>query len=138
MQIQFDIKRKTEYRSIMEFQTYGLFNVQGVIDIINVNLSQRDLKSLISVWQDNISKMLLLKKVGENEDRILTQDSQKNVKHNDDIMVKKLEDFLTHNETSLCEVNIKLTLEGLQLNLFMDTEEVNINIKLINIDLSYV
>jgi len=120
----------------MEFQTYGLFNVQGAIDIINVNLSQRDLKSLISVWQDNISKILLLKKVGENEDRISMQDSQKNVKHDDDVMVKKLEDFLTHNETALCEVNIKLTLEGLQLNLFMDTEEVNINIKLINVDLS--
>lgn len=121
----------------MEFQTYGLFNVQGAIDIINVNLSQRDLKSLISVWQDNISKILLLKKVGENEDRISTQDSQKNVKHDDDVMVKKLEDFLTHNETALCEVNIKLTLEGLQVNLFMDTEEVNINIKLINVNLSY-
>lgn len=120
----------------MEFQTYGLFNVQGAIDIINVNLSQRDLKSLISVWQDNISKILLLKKVGENEDRISMQDSQKNLKHDDDVMVKKLEDFLTHNETALCEVNIKLTLEGLQLNLFMDTEEVNINIKLTNVDLS--
>lgn len=110
----------------MEFQTYGLFNVQGAIDIINVNLSQQDLKSLISVWQDNISKILLLKKVSENEDRISTQSFRKNVEHNDDIMMKKLEDFLTHNETALCEINIKFTLEGLQLNLFMDTEEVYI------------
>ncbi|KAL6266414.1 hypothetical protein P5V15_003265 [Pogonomyrmex californicus] len=124
IQIQFDIKRKTEYRSIIEFQTYGLFNVQGAIDIVNINLSQRDLKSLISVWQDNISKIPLLKKIGENEDRILMQNIQKNANHDDDVMVKKLENFLTHNETALCEVNIKLTLEGLQLNLFMDTEEV--------------
>lgn len=123
IQIQFDIKRKTEYRSIIEFHTYGLFNVQGVVDVVNINLSQRDLKSLISVWQDNISKISLLKKVGENEDRISTQDSQKSANH-DDVMVKKLENFLTHNETAVCEVNIKLTLEGLQLNLFMDTEEV--------------
>ncbi|XP_011865236.1 PREDICTED: vacuolar protein sorting-associated protein 13A-like isoform X2 [Vollenhovia emeryi] len=124
IQIQFDIKRKTEYRSIIEYQTYGLFNMQGAIDIININLSQRDLKSLISVWQDNISKVPLLKKVGETEDRISTQDSQKKINHDDDVMVKKLENFLTHNETALCEINIKLTLEGLQLNLFMDTEEV--------------
>ncbi|XP_025991463.1 vacuolar protein sorting-associated protein 13A isoform X2 [Solenopsis invicta] len=123
IQIQFDIKRKTEYRSIIEFQTYGLFNVQGAIDVVNINLSQRDLKSLISVWQDNISKIPLLKKIGENEDRTLTQDSQKNSNH-DDVMVKKLENFLTHNETALCEINIKLALEGLHLNLFMDTEEV--------------
>jgi len=80
------------------------------------------------VWQDNISKIPLLKKIGENEDRILTQDSQKNANHDDDVMVKKLENFLTHNETTLCEVNIKLALEGWQLNLFMDTEEVNIHL----------
>ncbi|EZA49615.1 Vacuolar protein sorting-associated protein 13A [Ooceraea biroi] len=123
IQIQFDIKRKTEYRSIIEFHTYGLFNVQGVIDIVNINLSQKDLKSLILVWQDNISKILLLKKVGEHEDRVPMQESEKNSRH-DDVMVRKLEDFLTHNETTLCEVNVKLTLEGVQLNLFMDTEEV--------------
>jgi hypothetical protein len=79
------------------------------------------------VWQDNISKIPLLKKIGENEDRTSTQDSQKNSNH-DDVMVKKLENFLTHNETALCEINIKLALEGLQLNLFMDTEEVNIDL----------
>jgi hypothetical protein len=124
IQIQFDIKRKTEYRSFIEFQTYGLFNVQGAIDVININLSQRDLKSLISVWQDNVSKIPLLKKAGENDDQTSTQSSQKNIKHDDDVMVQKLEDFLTHNETALCEINVKLTLEGLQLNLFMDTEEV--------------
>lgn len=101
--------------------------MQGAIDIININLSQRDLKSLISVWQDNISKIPLLKKISENDDRISVESSQKNVKHDDDVMVQKLEDFLTHNETALCEVNVKLIMEGLQLNLFMDTEEVNIN-----------
>jgi len=79
------------------------------------------------VWQDNISKIPLFKKVDENEDRISMQESQKNIKHDNDVMVKKLEDFLTHNERTLCEVNVKLILEGLQLNLFMDTEEVRIN-----------
>jgi len=79
------------------------------------------------VWQDNISKILLLKKVSENEDSVSIEESQKNIKHDSDAMVKKLEDFLTHNERTLCEVNVKLILEGLQLNLFMDTEEVRIN-----------
>lgn len=102
--------------------------MQGAIDIININLSQRDLKSLISVWQDNISKIPLIKKIGETEGRISKQDSLKNANHDDDVMVKKLENFLTHNETALCEVNIKLMLEGLQLNLFMDTEEVHIHL----------
>lgn len=100
--------------------------MQGVIDIININLSQKDLKSLMLVWQDNISKILLFKKIGENEDQTSRLNSQNNIKH-DDVMVKKLEDFLAHNETILCEVNVKLTLEGLQLNLFLDTDEVDIN-----------
>lgn len=80
----------------------------------------------MSVWQDNISKILLFKKIRENEDQTSRSSSQKNIKH-DDIMVKKLEDFLAHNETALCEINVKLTLEGLQLNLFLDTEEVDIH-----------
>lgn len=102
----------------------------GAVDIVNVNLSQKDLRSLISVWQDNISKISLLKKIAESEDRVLPQGSRRDVKHDDDVMVKKLEDFLTRNERTLCEVSVKLTFEGLQLNLFMDTEEASI-IKLI-------
>lgn len=102
--------------------------MRGAIDIVNINLSQKDLKSLISVWKDNISKMLLLKKVREHGDHISTHSSQKKLKKHDDAMVKRLEKFLAHNETALCEVNVKLILEGAQLNLFLDTDEVIVNI----------
>ncbi|XP_053983322.1 intermembrane lipid transfer protein VPS13C-like [Hylaeus volcanicus] len=121
--IHFDIKRKTEYRSAMEFQTYGLFNVQGSVDTIYVNLSQKDLKSIILVWKDNISKIIPFKDAYENETQTTMERQQKKSDH-DDAMVKKLEDFLTHNENSVCEVNSKLTLDGFQLNLFLDSEEV--------------
>ncbi|KOX79050.1 Vacuolar protein sorting-associated protein 13A [Melipona quadrifasciata] len=65
--VHFDIKRKTEYRSAMEFQTCGLFNVQGSMDFVYVNLSQKDLKSGILVWKDNISKIILFKDTYLNE-----------------------------------------------------------------------
>ncbi|XP_078045899.1 intermembrane lipid transfer protein VPS13A isoform X2 [Augochlora pura] len=120
--IHFDIKRKTEYRSAMEFQTYGLFNVQGTMDFVHINLSQRDLKSSILVWKDNISKIILFEDIHENETNLNVEEEL--TKSNQDMMVKKLEDFLTHNENTVCEVNAKLTLEGLQLNLFLDSEEV--------------
>ncbi|XP_076375159.1 intermembrane lipid transfer protein VPS13A isoform X2 [Megalopta genalis] len=120
--IHFDIKRKTEYRSAMEFQTYGLFNVQGTMDFVHINLSQRDLKSSILVWKDNISKTILFEDMHENETHLDVEEEL--TKSNQDMMVKKLEDFLTHNENTVCEVNAKLTLEGLQLNLFLDSEEV--------------
>ncbi|XP_026299715.1 vacuolar protein sorting-associated protein 13C isoform X2 [Apis mellifera] len=121
--IHFDIKRKTEYRSAMEFQTYGLFNIQGSMDFIYINLSQKDLKSSILVWKDNVSKIILLKDAYYNETQSTTIDQVKKVS-NEDAMVKKLEDFLTHNENSICEINTNLSLEGLQLNLFLDSEEV--------------
>ncbi|XP_034193125.2 intermembrane lipid transfer protein VPS13A isoform X1 [Osmia lignaria lignaria] len=121
--IHFDIKRKAEYRSAMEFQTYGLFNLQGSMDFVNINLSQRDLKSSILVWKDNISKIILFKNAYENQVQSTMEDQLKKAEV-EDVMVKKLEDFLTHNENTVCEVNMKLTLEGLQLNLFLDSEEV--------------
>lgn len=122
MHIHFDIKRKTEYRSAIEFQTYGLFNVQGSMDFVHINLSQRDLKSSILVWKDNISKIMLFKDAFENEACSAVEDQL--MKADQDVMVQKLEDFLTRNENNVCEVNAKLTLEGLQLNLFLDSEEV--------------
>lgn len=107
----------------MEFQTYGLFNLQGSMDFVNINLSQRDLKSSILVWKDNISKIILFKNAYENQVQSTMGDQLKKSEV-EDVMVKKLEDFLTHNENTVCEVNMKLTLEGLQLNLFLDSEEV--------------
>ncbi|XP_024221985.1 vacuolar protein sorting-associated protein 13C [Bombus impatiens] len=121
--IRFDIKRKTEYRSAMEFQTYGLFNIQGSMDFAYINLSQRDLKSSILVWKDNISKIILFKDTYYNETQSAMMSQLKKFS-NEEAMVKKLEDFLTHNENSVCEINTKLSLEGLQLNLFLDSEEV--------------
>ncbi|XP_076222912.1 intermembrane lipid transfer protein VPS13A isoform X2 [Nomia melanderi] len=121
--IHFDIKRKTEYRSAMEFQTYGLFNVLGSMDFVYINLSQKDLKSSILVWKDNISKIILFKDMHEN-DMHSNVEEQVTKSNQDDMMVKKLEDFLTHNENTICEVNVKFTLEGLQLSLFLDSEEV--------------
>ncbi|XP_076243831.1 intermembrane lipid transfer protein VPS13A [Calliopsis andreniformis] len=121
--IHFDTKRKTEYRSAMEFQTYGLFNVQGSMDFVYINLSQKDLKSSILVWKDNISKIILFEDVYENETHSTVEGQLSNADHQD-VMVKKLENFLTRKENTVCEVNAKLTLEGLQLNLFLDSEEV--------------
>lgn len=107
----------------MEFQTYGLFNIQGSMDFVYINLSQRDLKSSILVWKDNVSKIILFKDMYNNESQSAITSQLK--KNNEDAMVKKLEDFLTHNENSVCEINTKLNLEGLQLNLFLDSEEVS-------------
>ncbi|CAL7940918.1 unnamed protein product [Xylocopa violacea] len=121
--VHFDVKRKTEYRSAMEFQTYGLFNIQGSMDFVYINLSQRDLTSSILVWKENVSKIILFKNMCINEAQSVMQAQLKEI-NQEDVMVKKLEDFLTHNENSVCEINMKLSWDGLQINLFLDSDEI--------------
>ncbi|KAK2588797.1 hypothetical protein KPH14_001672 [Odynerus spinipes] len=121
--IHFDIKRKTEYHTMMEYETCGLFKVHGSIDFICINLSQRDLQSVISVWKDNISKLVFPQERCENK-KYFMEDKSSNIVDTDNAMVKKLEVFLSQNEANLCEININLTYEGVQLNLFLDSDEV--------------
>ena len=42
----------------------------------------------------------------------------------DEATVKKLEAFFSQDEPPICEISTKLTFDGLQLNLFSDTDEV--------------
>ncbi|XP_014604811.1 PREDICTED: vacuolar protein sorting-associated protein 13C-like [Polistes canadensis] len=121
--IHFDIKRKTEYHTIMEYETFGLFKMHGSIDFVCINLSQRDLQSIMSVWKENISKVILSQRKCENKRFFMVDKSSESV-NTENAMVKKLEVFLAQNEANLCEININLTLDGIQLNLFLDSDEV--------------
>lgn len=107
----------------MEYETCGLFKMHGSIDFVCINLSQRDLQSVMSVWKDNISKMVFSQENCENKRYSMMDKSSENV-NTENAMVKKLEVFLAQNEANLCEVNINLTLDGVQLNLFLDSDEV--------------
>lgn len=107
----------------MEYETCGLFKMHGSIDFVCINLSQRDLQSVMSVWKDNISKIIFSQEKCEKERYSMMDKSSENV-NTENAMVKKLEVFLAQNEANLCEVNINLTLDGVQLNLFLDSDEV--------------
>ncbi|XP_047356214.1 vacuolar protein sorting-associated protein 13C-like isoform X2 [Vespa velutina] len=121
--IHFDIKRKTEYHTIMEYETCGLFKMHGSVDFVCINLSQRDLQSVMSVWKDNISKIVFSQGKCENKRYSMMDKSSENI-NTENAMVKKLEVFLAQNEANLCEININVTLDGVQLNLFLDSDEV--------------
>lgn len=107
----------------MEYETFGLYKIHGSIDFVCINLSQRDLQSVMSVWKDNISKIIFSQGKCENKRYSMADKSSENV-NTENAMVKKLEVFLAQNEANLCEVNINLTLDELQLNLFLDSDEV--------------
>ena len=122
MQLRFDIKRKIVDRKIVGRQMHDqcLCQIQGSIDTITMNLGQKDLSSVFSIWEDNLSKTFLARKIlGHDADSL-----QKKIAKNEDAIVKKLEEFFSQNEHPVCEINLKVILDGLQLNLFSDTEEV--------------
>ena len=122
MQIRFDIKRKIVDRETIsrEIQDHCLSHIKGSIDMITMNLGQKDLSSFLSIWEDNLSKTFLVRKIFSHDadyQEIKTTKSE-------DAIVKKLEVFFSQNENPVCEISLKLVLDGLQLNLFSDTEEV--------------
>ncbi|XP_066588204.1 intermembrane lipid transfer protein VPS13A-like isoform X2 [Prorops nasuta] len=122
MYIHFDMKRRTEYHSLLDYKTCGLYDIQGSIDLIAINLSQKDLNTIMLTWRDNISKLYAMEKLSDHECNSCANSF--NNQQVDDTNVKQLEAFLANNQTDVCELNVKLTFEGLQLNLFTDTEEV--------------
>lgn len=97
-----------------------LCHIQGSIDTITTNIGQKDLTSIFALWEENLSKTFLAKKLlGYDVDL-----SKNKFTKTEDAIVKKLEVFFSQNENPICEISLKVILDGLQLNLFSDTEEV--------------
>ncbi|XP_033208533.1 vacuolar protein sorting-associated protein 13C-like [Belonocnema kinseyi] len=122
MQLRFDIKRKIVDRKVVGRQRHDqcLCHIQGSLDTITMNLGQKDLASVFTIWEDNLSKTFLARKIlGFDADSL-----KKKIAKNEDAIVKKLEEFFSQNEHPVCEINLRVILDGLQLNLFSDTEEV--------------
>ncbi|XP_043273461.1 vacuolar protein sorting-associated protein 13A-like isoform X2 [Venturia canescens] len=123
IQIRLDVKRNTEFRSMLGFQTFGLFEMHGSVDSLLINLGQKDFASIVNIWEENITKIY-----PDCDGTIVSVEntSKSNAArfNMDEAMVKKLEAFLSQEEQPICEISMKLTLDGLQLNLFSDTDEV--------------
>lgn len=117
------MKRNTEFRSILGFQAFGLFEVHGSVDNLLINLGQKDFASIVNIWEENITKIY-----PDRDGAVVRSENTKKshtAKFNmDDAMVQKLEAFLSQDEQPVCEITMKLTFDGLQLNLFTDTDEV--------------
>lgn len=118
--VNFDVKRETDRRSPLK--SYGLFDVNGSIDLISINLSQKDLRAIIVVWEDNLSRLFTSLRNYCCRGNCSSAVARNNVM--DEKVAKKLEVFFAQNDTAQCETNVKVTLEGLQVDLFTDAEEV--------------
>ncbi|RZF42899.1 hypothetical protein LSTR_LSTR017308 [Laodelphax striatellus] len=135
--IQFDIKRTVGYRGIVTNQYISacsqllLYQVVGNINNIQINLGQRDLATLLSVWSDNF-----------NDARFIADDMTVFWRPTsplepptpsmlpEDPSVRKLQAFFSQNEQVRKEATVRLTFDGLQLILFNDMDEVGNTIQL--------
>lgn len=80
---------------------------------------------MVNIWEENIIKIHENDLVaGRNDSARKPSVARPNI---DDAMVKKLEAFFSQDEQPLCEISTKLTFDGLQLNLFSDTDEVRVS-----------
>lgn len=129
MQIRLDVKRNIECRSKIGRQIYGLCDVLGSVDLLMINLSQKDLATILNIWEDNISKIIAMHRSISLIDTTIEDEKIHDKMHfvEEDETVKKLEVFFTHDEHPVCEVNMKMTFDGLQFNLFTDSDEVLIH-----------
>nr|CAD7393578.1 unnamed protein product [Timema cristinae] len=175
MSVRLDVKRTVAYHHTMSSQQPPafyphrdllLFEVDGGMENVRVNLGQRDLATLLAVWSDNLAEgmfighliMVSLKnrvntanisfsgRIVLGSGRISTylgnRDSQENTEvplvsricspleaptptnPMEDSAMKKLQAFFYHSEQVRKETSIRLNLDGLQLYLFSDMDEV--------------
>ncbi|XP_048515019.1 intermembrane lipid transfer protein VPS13C-like isoform X2 [Athalia rosae] len=125
--VRLDLNRRIDHKTAMTMSSYNQCvcqcDLKGAIDMILINIGHRDLTSALSIWEDNISKIITMGTNSQVEESFPLTPLSPNVA-SEDTAVKKLEAFFSHNEHPFCEINIKLTLDGVQLNLFSDTDEV--------------
>lgn len=121
----FDIKRKiANGTNTLSGQLKCSYDVHGSLDLVSVNVAQKDLMCIFSTWEDNISKLFPTHDDFEYEMHSLKNSCRNNRSH--EAVVRKLEVFFSQEEQPVCEMSTKLTMDGLQLNLFLDTDEVSL------------
>ncbi|BET01399.1 Vacuolar protein sorting-associated protein [Nesidiocoris tenuis] len=134
--IKFDIKRTVNFNDakainlLVKSNSYSqgttpllLYQVEGVIDSIRINLGQRDLSTMLSVWADNFNHGAVISEVyncwSPSSVHLPTP-----VPSGDEQAVKKLQAFFYQNEHVRKETSVRVSLESVQLYLFLDCDEI--------------
>lgn len=133
--IRFDVKRMVAYHHTINSLPPGpgpylqlhrdllLYDIVGGVESVQINLGQRDLATILSVWSDNLAE-------GKFMDMQLNSDSSSPIEPQtptnptEDPVVKKLQAFFCQSEQVRRESSVRLSLDGLQLYLFSDMDEI--------------
>lgn len=108
--VRFDVKRNITNKL--------LYWINGGIDNVQINLGQKDFATFLQVWADNFE-------YGYCIDEIFFM----MIPHISGILedhdLKKIQDFFNH-ETSIQEIDFKFTIDGIQIALFANSDEVSL------------
>ncbi|XP_063238425.1 intermembrane lipid transfer protein VPS13A-like [Bacillus rossius redtenbacheri] len=126
LRVRLDVKRMVAYHhtvaSLPPHKDLLLFEVFGGVENVRVNLGQRDLATLLAVWSDNLAEGRCIDlglgcQQGLAEPATPTNPSE-------DPAVRKLQAFFSQSEQVRQEMSVRLVLDGLQVFLFSDMDEI--------------
>lgn len=109
--IRLDIKRNTT--------STLLYWVNGGIDNVQINLGQKDFATFLQVWADNFE-------YGHCIEEIFYMMMPHVSSVSEDKDLKKIQVFFNH-EGSVQEIDFKFTIDGVQIALFANSDEVNLS-----------
>ncbi|KAJ2950876.1 hypothetical protein O0L34_g5236 [Tuta absoluta] len=113
-----DLKRAVCYQQVSSMSSHRdvlLIEADAIMDKVVVNLGQKDLATVLAVWSDNLSEGHYIGgMVPGSPTEAPVQDNS----------VKKLQAFFAQGESIRKEVVLRFTLEGVELKLFTDMDEV--------------
>jgi len=114
--IRLDIKKNTTSKL--------LYWMNGGIDNVQINLGQKDFAIFLQVWAENFE-------YGDCIDEIFYMMMPHIFGVLEDQDFKKIQVFFNH-ETSIQVIDFKFTVDGIQIALFANSDEVNIYIFILN------
>ncbi|KAJ0183073.1 hypothetical protein K1T71_001049 [Dendrolimus kikuchii] len=116
--IRCDLKRAVCYQQLATINAYRdllAFNASITMDIISLNIGQKDLATVLAVWSDNLSEGHYIGSIVPSSPIEAPQS---------DTSVKKLQAFFAQGEPIRKEAIVTFTLEGIEVKLFSDMDEV--------------
>ncbi|XP_071038592.1 intermembrane lipid transfer protein VPS13A [Parasteatoda tepidariorum] len=112
LKVRLDIKR-----ALKPYHKEGLlYQITGSMDLIKINVGQRDFSTMISVYEDNYTRFQFL----NSQKMALSPDNESGPEES----MKKLEVFLYASTDVRKESSFAFILEGLSLTLYTDAEDM--------------
>ncbi|KAF9422722.1 hypothetical protein HW555_001716 [Spodoptera exigua] len=113
-----DLKRAVSYQQLVRLAALReLLALEGgvALDAVTLNVGQKDLATMLAVWNDNLSE-------GNYIGCIVPSSPVETAPS--DSSVKKLQAFFAQGEPIRKEAVVRFSLEGIELKLFSDMDEV--------------